>query len=65
MAKDDDMVRTSIRFLFPLMALACCTSAGAQDFPTKPVRGVVPYAAGGLPDTMTRLAAVKMTEIFG
>jgi tripartite-type tricarboxylate transporter receptor subunit TctC len=65
MAKDDDMVRTIFRFLFLFAALACCTSAGAQDFPTKPVRVVVPYAAGGLPDTMTRLAAVRMTEIFG
>jgi tripartite-type tricarboxylate transporter receptor subunit TctC len=26
---------------------------------------VVPYAAGGLPDTMTRLAAVRITEILG
>jgi tripartite-type tricarboxylate transporter receptor subunit TctC len=59
------MNRTSFRFLFLFAALPCCTLAGAQDFPTKPVRVVVPYAAGGLPDTMTRLAAVRMTEIFG
>jgi tripartite-type tricarboxylate transporter receptor subunit TctC len=65
MAKEDDMVRTNLRFLFLFAALICCTSAGAQNFPTKPVRVVVPYAAGGLPDTMTRLAAVRMTEIFG
>ena len=40
-------------------------AAAAQDYPTRPVRVVVPYAAGGLPDTMTRLAAVKMTEALG
>lgn len=39
--------------------------AGAQAYPNKPVRIVVPYAAGGLPDTMTRLVAVKLTDIFG
>jgi tripartite-type tricarboxylate transporter receptor subunit TctC len=46
-------------------ALAWAGAAGAQDFPVRPVRMVVPYAAGGLPDTMTRLAAVRITEILG
>ncbi len=46
-------------------AVACAGAAGAQDFPVRPIRMVVPYAAGGLPDTMTRLAAVKITEILG
>jgi len=45
-------------------AVACIGAASAQDFPVRPVRMVVPYAAGGLPDTMTRLAAVKITEIL-
>jgi len=44
--------------------LACAGVAGAQNYPVRPVRMVVPYAAGGLPDTMTRLAAVKITEIL-
>jgi len=63
--EEEDMVRTNFRFMFLFAVLTCCTSAGAQDFPTKPVRIVVPYAAGGLPDTMTRLAAVKLIDIFG
>lgn len=46
-------------------AVACAGAAGAQDYPTRPIRMVVPYSAGGLPDTMTRLAAVKITEILG
>lgn len=52
---------------FPLAAaIATCTHfAGAQEYPTKPIRVVVPYAAGGLPDTMTRLASVRMTEVLG
>lgn len=47
------------------VASACAGIADAQDYPTRPIRMVVPYAAGGLPDTMTRLAAVKITEILG
>ncbi|MGH8700889.1 MAG: Bug family tripartite tricarboxylate transporter substrate binding protein, partial [Burkholderiales bacterium] len=46
-------------------AVLCAGAAGAQEFPVRPIRMVVPYAAGGLPDTMTRLAAVKITEILG
>ena len=45
-------------------AVVCVGAVDAQDFPTRPIRMVVPYAAGGLPDTMTRLAAVKLTEIL-
>ena len=46
-------------------AAAWVGAAGAQDFPTRPIRAVVPYAAGGLPDTMTRIAGQRMTEILG
>ena len=45
--------------------LACAGIAGAQNFPTRPIRAVVPYAAGGLPDTMTRIASQRMIEILG
>ena len=51
-----------------LASLALClgmAAAGAQEFPIRPIRMVVPYAAGGLPDTMTRLAAQKITESLG
>ena len=39
--------------------------ASAQQYPVRPVRIVVPYAAGGLPDTMGRLVAQRLTEGFG
>jgi tripartite-type tricarboxylate transporter receptor subunit TctC len=48
-----------------LAALACAGIANAQNFPVRPIRAVVPYAAGGLPDTMTRIASQKMTEVLG
>jgi tripartite-type tricarboxylate transporter receptor subunit TctC len=47
-------------------ALAICVPVAAQDaYPTKPVRWVVPYAAGGLPDTIARVLAQKVSESLG
>ncbi len=37
----------------------------AQSFPSKPVRLIVPYAAGGLPDSVARIVAQKLTERMG
>jgi tripartite-type tricarboxylate transporter receptor subunit TctC len=46
-------------------ALACAGIANAQNYPVRPIRAVVPYAAGGLPDTMTRIVSQRMVEILG
>lgn len=50
-----------------LLAAALCasTAAVAQDFPTKPVRVIVPFAAGGATDIVTRVVSQKLTEIWG
>lgn len=48
-----------------LAALALCAGAGAQQYPSKPVRVIVPYTAGGGVDIMGRLAAQKYTERLG
>jgi tripartite-type tricarboxylate transporter receptor subunit TctC len=52
--------------LLLILALAAVTGpAPAQDWPAKPVRILVPYAAGGNSDSMARLAAQRLTEAFG
>jgi len=40
-----------------LAVLFCTLSAAAQDWPTKPVRIIVPFAAGATPDLVARLIA--------
>jgi tripartite-type tricarboxylate transporter receptor subunit TctC len=41
------------------------TGTGAQEFPAKAIRIVVPYAAGGGTDTVARLMATRLTTTFG
>ena len=46
-------------------ALAASGAFAADAFPTKPIRIVVPYAAGGGPDVATRQFAQKLAEVIG
>ena len=39
--------------------------AQGSDYPNRPIRIIVPYAAGGGPDVLTRKMAVKLTEALG
>lgn len=50
-------------FLLPALgaALLAALPSSAQTYPGKPVRFVVPYAAGGPVDTVARLTAQKLT----
>ena len=50
-----------------LLCALCAVSAGvcAQSYPSKPVRLVIPYAAGGGTDLTARPIAVKLTERLG
>ena len=47
------------------LALVPFGSAAAQDYPSKPVRFVVPYAAGGSGDLLARLLGEKLGKLWG
>lgn len=49
--------------LLVLLALTC--GAAGQDYPTKPIRMVVPYPAGGVVDFVARQIGQKMSHSMG
>lgn len=48
-----------------LMLVLSAFPAFSQDFPTKPVRWIVPYAPGGSSDILARLIGQKLAETWG
>jgi tripartite-type tricarboxylate transporter receptor subunit TctC len=56
----------AIRYsLLAALLLAASATAHAQGWPQRPVKVVVPFAAGGNIDVMGRLAASRLSETFG
>jgi tripartite-type tricarboxylate transporter receptor subunit TctC len=48
-----------------LLFIACSASAFAQSYPTRPVKIVVPFAAGGPADNYARFMAQRLQESLG
>lgn len=65
MKKDQPGIR--LRPAALILAATCLAMplAMAQDFPTRPIRLVVPYAAGGVTDATARAIAVEMGKELG
>ena len=56
--------------LLPFLAVLCVTlfaplSASAAEFPTKPIKWVLGYGAGGASDTIARTIAQKLSDVLG
>ena len=54
-----------VLFSFALASIGTMASALAQGYPVKPVRLIVPFAAGGTGDVLGRLLAAKLSEGLG
>jgi tripartite-type tricarboxylate transporter receptor subunit TctC len=53
------------RFAVSLCLLLACLTAGAQSFPSKPIRVVIPFVAGGSSDIVGRAIGAKFQEFLG
>jgi len=51
-----------IRWLLVVLGCIAALPAAAQDWPTKPVKFVVPFPPGGSTDPMARMIGVKLTD---
>ena len=55
----------TIKIAAAVAALAFASAASAQTFPAKPIRVVVPFAAGGITDILARALGQKLGEALG
>jgi tripartite-type tricarboxylate transporter receptor subunit TctC len=58
-------MRQSIRLAAAALLALCAGMAGAQQWPTKPVKFVVPFPPGGSVDPLARLLGTKLSESLG
>jgi tripartite-type tricarboxylate transporter receptor subunit TctC len=59
------MLHRKLIRLLPWLLLLLAAGAQAQDYPSKPIRLIVPDATGGSPDTLGRILAQKLSESMG
>src|SRR5690348_15914841 len=60
----------AVALALPALALALATAAPtssvqADDYPTRPIRLIVPFAAGGAADSVARIVGKRIGEALG
>src|SRR6185503_5665443 len=58
------MIKTVLRWLCIGAAVFTAAAASAQDFPSKPIRLIVPFPPGGPNDIIARVVGQKMSELL-
>ena len=59
------MRRTGLGLALLCLAVGTVTASAQDKYPSKPVKIVVPFAAGGATDIVARLLAQKLTDAWG
>ena len=54
-----------VGLVFALLAFAVAQAQAQDDYPTRPIRILVPYAPGGISDIAARLVGGKLTDVLG
>ena len=52
-------------FLLAVALASCAASAQAQPYPSKPIKVIVPYSAGGVVDVIARAVGERMSQTMG
>lgn len=59
------LVKASAWLIAVLGSSVPLTASGAEPYPTKPIRMIIPLGAGGSTDVLIRIVATKMPEALG
>jgi tripartite-type tricarboxylate transporter receptor subunit TctC len=60
-----EMLMSRFKLFIGALTVIASLGATAQEYPTRPVRMIVPFAAGGPTDVIARVVAQKLTEGLG
>ena len=63
--QNQNVISLAARLLAAVATLAIATAASAQNYPTRPITMIVPFAAGGTSDVIARTVAEQMTSALG